>query len=428
MDSITSTSLMSLHSYIGEILKSTNMDKTNECMKNEWARYISFGSFPLSSPVHPTRLAQSGFYYSGNGDETICFSCGLKNRNWKEGDSPFDVHKKLSPRCDFVNGSGDGNMLIRSRGTDFVHSANSLTGLKDKDKVVTHCQNSTQNLSSNNINENEVQPKLLSAMDRTEKKEQARNCVNAGNTELGGNYGLTGTSCVQEKCKESENTKSSLSETSKGMFQNNIKVAECLEKPKHPHYSALTSRLETFRGWPSFIKQKPADLAAAGLYYVGVGDCVRCFFCGGGLRSWDEGDDPWEEHAHWYPDCAFLHQCRGDEFMFTGINLRSDESSEIKTRDNLISEEKRVDIPSPMTLGSNARETDPEDPVDCPAAQSILAIGYNIEMVRHAMQILTSKNGECCSKMEIKKSKVRPVFIKPTRTSPSTHSTNHASH
>ena len=28
---------------------------------------------------------------------------------------------------------------------------------------------------------------------------------------------------------------------------------------------------------------------------------MRCFFCYGGLQSWEQGDDPWTEHARWFP-------------------------------------------------------------------------------------------------------------------------------
>lgn len=33
----------------------------------------------------------------------------------------------------------------------------------------------------------------------------------------------------------------------------------------------------------------------------GQGDVVRCFHCDGGVRNWSFGDDPWREHAKWYP-------------------------------------------------------------------------------------------------------------------------------
>lgn len=34
---------------------------------------------------------------------------------------------------------------------------------------------------------------------------------------------------------------------------------------------------------------------------AGAGDRVLCFHCGGGVKSWQRGEDPWEEHAKHYP-------------------------------------------------------------------------------------------------------------------------------
>lgn len=34
---------------------------------------------------------------------------------------------------------------------------------------------------------------------------------------------------------------------------------------------------------------------------TGHQDNVRCFHCDGGLRNWELGDDPWMEHAKWFP-------------------------------------------------------------------------------------------------------------------------------
>ncbi|XP_048956360.1 baculoviral IAP repeat-containing protein 7 isoform X2 [Canis lupus dingo] len=44
-------------------------------------------------------------------------------------------------------------------------------------------------------------------------------------------------------------------------------------------------------------------------------DKVRCFFCYGGLQSWEQGDDPWTEHAKWFPRCEFLLQTKGRDFV-----------------------------------------------------------------------------------------------------------------
>lgn len=51
------------------------------------------------------------------------------------------------------------------------------------------------------------------------------------------------------------------------------------------------------------------------LIITGYNDYCRCFFCGGGLRNWDSGDDPWVEHTRWFPKCAFVQQNRGRRFV-----------------------------------------------------------------------------------------------------------------
>lgn len=35
--------------------------------------------------------------------------------------------------------------------------------------------------------------------------------------------------------------------------------------------------------------------------FLGEGDRVKCFHCGGGLSDWKPSEDPWEEHARWFP-------------------------------------------------------------------------------------------------------------------------------
>ncbi|WAR07715.1 PIAP-like protein [Mya arenaria] len=53
------------------------------------------------------------------------------------------------------------------------------------------------------------------------------------------------------------------------------------------------------------------------LMYNGVADCVRCFFCGGDMRNWEQGDDPWIEHARLFPHCQYVKQCKGQGFIDT---------------------------------------------------------------------------------------------------------------
>ena len=79
------------------------------------------------------------------------------------------------------------------------------------------------------------------------------------------------------------------------------------DTPKFPNYAVIDKRIQSFKPWPEYLPIKDIRLLAeAGLVYTGVGDSVRCYHCGGGLRNWEFGDDPWQEHAKWYPSCAHV--------------------------------------------------------------------------------------------------------------------------
>ncbi|MCY4329374.1 MAG: hypothetical protein OXC48_04750, partial [Endozoicomonadaceae bacterium] len=88
-------------------------------------------------------------------------------------------------------------------------------------------------------------------------------------------------------------------------------------RPKRSEYAQEIVRDQSFEAWPKDHYLKPHDLVLAGFFYKGRGDCVRCFYCAGGLRNWEEGDDIWVEHARWYPKCAFVRQQMGQSFIDT---------------------------------------------------------------------------------------------------------------
>ncbi|XP_017270511.1 baculoviral IAP repeat-containing protein 7 isoform X2 [Kryptolebias marmoratus] len=83
----------------------------------------------------------------------------------------------------------------------------------------------------------------------------------------------------------------------------------------YPEMEAEDSRLTSFHNWPTEASVQPDVLARAGFFYTGHGDNVKCFYCDGGLRNWEPGDDPWQEHAKWFPRCEFLIQSRGQEYI-----------------------------------------------------------------------------------------------------------------
>ncbi|KAI8792344.1 baculoviral IAP repeat-containing protein 2 isoform X1, partial [Biomphalaria glabrata] len=83
-------------------------------------------------------------------------------------------------------------------------------------------------------------------------------------------------------------------------------VANLVEHPSYPVYITFARRLQSFTHWTHCNIHAPSQLAAAGFFYAGYRDCVRCFQCGLGLRSWKPGDDVTEEHQKYRPSCSFL--------------------------------------------------------------------------------------------------------------------------
>lgn len=88
-----------------------------------------------------------------------------------------------------------------------------------------------------------------------------------------------------------------------------------LGRPKYPNFVTLQGRIVSFDNSPGFISVNSEMMASAGFFYVGSSDQTRCFFCGGGLRNWEYDDNPWVEHARWFPKCHFLLQNKGAKFI-----------------------------------------------------------------------------------------------------------------
>jgi hypothetical protein len=91
------------------------------------------------------------------------------------------------------------------------------------------------------------------------------------------------------------------------------------------------ARRASFLNWPvSFID--PVSLAAAGLYYTGETDIVRCFECQLVISHWSEGHTPMQIHQMYSPECKFVRNehCNNvpigvdpDKFLRTKRNNRN---------------------------------------------------------------------------------------------------------
>ena len=71
-------------------------------MSNINSRLASFCEWPRNSYMNPTSLAKAGFYYSGERDICVCYSCLGKVKNWSRGNVPKVEHMKFYPSCRFI--------------------------------------------------------------------------------------------------------------------------------------------------------------------------------------------------------------------------------------------------------------------------------------------------------------------------------------
>lgn len=83
-----------------------------------------------------------------------------------------------------------------------------------------------------------------------------------------------------------------------------------------PQNMMYNNRLDSYKKrWPQSLKYLTEPLTEAGFYYTQKGDAVQCFCCGISLKNWNDGDQPWEQHALLSPKCDFLNMAKGYKYV-----------------------------------------------------------------------------------------------------------------
>ncbi|MDP0589937.1 MAG: RING-HC finger protein [Candidatus Endonucleobacter bathymodioli] len=253
----------------------------NDSMKSEFARLSSFSSFPFIQHLANVALARVGFYYTdtnkGVTTECKCFCCGCTYTNWKEHDNPYDIHRQISPNCAYMTGAQSNN--------DPIHDEDKKTPRRTLQVPLTK-----------------------SLADIALPIQQLRIAEDPSDANIAVN--------TYDNTTESTFVKNSANLTAVSESTPNINHHQGHiygNKPRYPDYISHEARINSYTNWPTYLTQKPEDMAAAGFFCANTHDYVRCFFCGGGLRNWEPGDDPLVEHAHWFPKCAYLLKKKEDD-------------------------------------------------------------------------------------------------------------------
>lgn len=320
-----------------------NATPIDDLMRNEWARYSSFKSCPASSPALPSNLAKAGFYFIGPNDQVRCFSCKRLHSGWRFDDKPIVIHKNLSPQCRFLQEAESGNVPI--------HTETSERNTPIEDSTFGH-----------------------------------RNDTRAADLNEDGYYG-NATDCFPGDTTENQ---------------------EPLEEEcKHPQYKERAVRLSSYSNWRYKDIQDPQNLVEAGFFFAGFGDCVRCYYCGLGLRNWQNGDGPWIEHARWSADCLYLKTKKDFDFIERYRENKIETSLSSGARANIDVSNEKDEIKKEITKTASQKqdkadacsETTGNDSAEELSKQH-LDMGFDRKAVENAVRSKTDI-GHPCSRSEM---------------------------
>ncbi|KAL8593759.1 hypothetical protein ACOMHN_032365 [Nucella lapillus] len=349
-------------------------------------RLASLSLLPPSCDISRTRLAQAGFYYdnskternSSNMHEVTCYSCGVSYSQWKKGDNPDTIHQQLAPNCQLLkeslskipgtssnslsslstNGSASvasssassGYWSMNERSVDSSrsmssdHSSPSSLSAHTQSASGPDARRSSQPAAANDVrNQQSSVPRMDSAINRhNTSTDLATDCVGIAPTVVTSATRFTNeatriwpsrdTVTVSPSNHSSVFESGDLSRARRQGIDDRPPVS--MNDAVYPQFSRLQDRRGTFGPWPLSHVFHPDDLVMQGFYYAGYGDCIRCFYCGVGLKSWCETDDVMVEHIRWRPSCGYLLNTKGRQFVDAIIQRIQDSSSDQTAQTN----------------------------------------------------------------------------------------------
>uniref|UniRef100_A0A3Q3BSV3 Baculoviral IAP repeat containing 2 n=1 Tax=Kryptolebias marmoratus TaxID=37003 RepID=A0A3Q3BSV3_KRYMA len=394
---------------------------------SELFRLSTFACFP-TSPVTERSLARAGWYYTGTGDRVQCFRCNVTAEGWQAGDCPTEKHRQLSPSCSFIQSLPSTTNLLSSshsafsplriaplsgpgpagpnpsvsQGEETVGFLNTAfsapppssplisRGVEDMSHQRPTCHNPSMRREQDRLDS--FHSWTLSVITPAELAKAGFYYLGQGDRvgcfSCGGQLSNwePGDRAVSEHQRHYPNCR-----FVRGDRADNVSLAApTLTNVSNPSMQQSEERLLTFVNWPSRIPVRPEQLAKAGFYYVGRNDDVKCFCCDGGLRCWESGDDPWVEHAKWFPRCEYLLQEKGQDFVHQ-IQARFPRLFEQLLTNGDNNSREFMDPPV-VHLGPGEERSEDAVMMNTPVIKSALEMGFERSLVKQTVQskILTS--------------------------------------
>ncbi|XP_015282475.1 PREDICTED: E3 ubiquitin-protein ligase XIAP [Gekko japonicus] len=371
-------------------------------LAKECSRLQTFTTFPSHCPVSALTLARAGFFYTGEGDKVRCFSCHATVEGWQQGDSASGRHKTVSPNCAFISGmdcwrNGAHSALPNSHQLSEGCLANATwqqSSDPSSDLYADYLLRSGQVVDLSDS----LYPRTPAMCSEEARLRSFRNWptyapVTPADLANAGLY-YTGIAdqvecfCCGGKLKNWEPSDQAWSEHRRhfprclfvlgrdvGNIENQSSNAELdrsevhnASLPKNPSMAGYEARLKSFLMWRYLVSKE--QLAQAGFYSIGDGDNVLCFYCGGGLREWRANDDPWEQHAQWFPGTKHLSEQQSVTSIYNIQLTHSLQDSTVSTS---------------QLRGSITHRVD-EELSQSHIVQDVMQMGFSLDEIRKAME------------------------------------------
>ncbi|XP_058426702.1 baculoviral IAP repeat-containing protein 3 isoform X3 [Marmota monax] len=398
--------------FLSNLMKNANSFKMKYDFSCELYRMSTYSTFPSGVPVSERSLARAGFYYTGVKDKVKCFCCGLMLDNWKHGDNPIEKHKKLYPSCSFVQNLNSVNNSKATSQPSFSSSVtNSTHSLLPSLENSGYFSGSYSSFPSNPVNSRANQDfsaLRINPYHCSMNTEKARlltyqmwpltflsptELAKAGFYYIGPGDRVACFACGG-KLSNWEPKDDAMSEHLRH-FPNCPFVENQFQDTSRYTVSNLSmqthaARFKTFFNWPSSVLVHPEQLASAGFYYVGHSDDVKCFCCDGGLRCWELGDDPWVEHAKWFPRCEYLIRIKGQEFI-SQVQASYPHLLEQLLSTSDTPEDENAESPI-VHFGPGENHSEDAVMMNTPVVKAALEMGFSRNLVKQTVQskILTA--------------------------------------
>jgi len=250
--------------------------------RREVYRLYTFMEYPGSAKQDPWKLVKAGFYYTGHKDRVKCGRCGKQVADWQTDENPRDA-KWHEVWCQF------------------------------------DCKN-----REHNIPVSEVRQMGQRGLERGTESRAVQTTLTSPQAQVVPPIRQLATRTTNINPSASLNTNDGANRYAPQV--NTLREMYPCANPINPHMTTYEQRLSTFEEnaiyWTrNNIMASMQDMARAGLYYLGTRDKVKCWYCNAGLQNWALYDDPWFEHAKWFPTCEFVLRNKGPEFV-EGVSSR----------------------------------------------------------------------------------------------------------